>query len=95
MSRLLTFPTEHTRTSGHPVPNPEIIDGLYFGKFTAAQYESIRERFHEGDETAEKLGREFEVGTTLIQQVVRVKRKPPGNASANDRRQVKQVKVAA
>lgn len=90
LNNLLPFPVSPATSAGHPLPTE-----LYFGRFTASECDSIRERFHEKDETAEKLGREFGTGTALIQMVVRVKRKPPANASANDRRQVKQVKAAA
>jgi hypothetical protein len=81
-TNLVVFPGPSASPATYPVlPQP-----LYLGRFTASERESIQTRFHDCAESIEKLARDYKVGNSLIQQLIRVSRKPPAISRANDRR---------
>lgn len=88
LTNLVTFPGPSASNSGPKVPEEE---DLYLGKFTAAQCASIRDRFHNKKEPIKRLAIEHVVGNSIIEELVRVPRKPPANAQANDRREMRKV----
>jgi hypothetical protein len=84
-TNLVVFPGSSASPTKYPVP----AQPLYLGRFTAFERESIQTRFHDHAESIEKLARDYKVGHALIQQLIRVSRKPPAISRANDRRERK------
>lgn len=85
LTNLVTFPGPSASHSSPEVP----IEELYLGRFTAAECASICDRFHNKKEPIKRLANEHVVGNSIIEELVRVPRKPPANSQQNDRRERK------
>jgi transposase-like protein len=85
-NNIIPFPATSASPKRQPLPGKK----LFFERFTYEERESILNRFHVQGQTIERIARTYRVGTTLIQQLLRV-RKPMASSQQNDRRQVRRV----
>jgi hypothetical protein len=80
---VIPFTRNSPSTSSSPLPsNPPLI----LGRFSVAEAQLVVERFHDG-ESMSRLAMEFRVGTSIIEELIRMPRKPMASSQQNDRRQ--------